>query len=240
MRADILIFAAYPTAALAVGGALAIWRTPGPQLRSAIQHLAAGVLFAALATELLPDLLHRRLPLTTVAGFSAGVAAMLAVKHFAERFGQRGLAAGPNSTSLVIILGIDILLDGLLIGLGFAAGQKQGMLLTIALSLVVFFLAMAGAAALKGADASRGKIGSIMLFFSALIMAGAAIGTIVLANASDTVLNAILSFGLASLLYLVTEELLVEAHEVPETPAQASMFFVGFVLLMVIEMRISS
>jgi ZIP family zinc transporter len=56
--------------------------------------------------------------------------------------------------------------------------------------------------------------------------------------ASANVVDATLAFGLAALLYLVTEELLVEAHEVPETSAQTAMFFVGFILLLTIEMFI--
>ena len=43
-------------------------------------------------------------------------------------------------------------------------------------------------------------------------------------------------FGLVALLYLVTEELLVEAHEVPEIPMTTAAFFVGFLALLVIEM----
>jgi ZIP family zinc transporter len=38
----------------------------------------------------------------------------------------------------------------------------------------------------------------------------------------------------AALLYLVTEELLVEAHEVAETPWAAAMFFAGFLLFLVL------
>ena len=38
-----------------------------------------------------------------------------------------------------------------------------------------------------------------------------------------------------ALLYLVTEELLVEAHERPDTPFISAMFFVGFLGLLLIE-----
>ena len=38
-----------------------------------------------------------------------------------------------------------------------------------------------------------------------------------------------------ALLYLVTEELLVEAHEKPDTPLISSMFFVGFLALLTLE-----
>lgn len=45
-----------------------------------------------------------------------------------------------------------------------------------------------------------------------------------------------LGFAVAALLYLVTEELLVEAHEVPETPLSTAAFFIGFLMLMLIDM----
>ncbi|MEX5714912.1 hypothetical protein IC615_09625 [Serratia ureilytica] len=49
-------------------------------------------------------------------------------------------------------------------------------------------------------------------------------------------LTAFLAFGLIALLYLVTEELLVEAHEGgKETPFAAAMFFAGFLLLLLLE-----
>ena len=46
----------------------------------------------------------------------------------------------------------------------------------------------------------------------------------------------LLSFGSAALLYLVTEELLVEAHEEPETPLSTATFFAGFLLLFVLQL----
>jgi zinc transporter ZupT len=49
-------------------------------------------------------------------------------------------------------------------------------------------------------------------------------------------LKVTLTFGCAALLYLVTEELLVEAHEVPETALSTAMFFASFLLLLVIDM----
>lgn len=139
-----MLFALYPATAVFAGGALSLWRPPGPRLSSAIQHFTAGVLFCALATELLPDLLHRRLPWITLGGFVLGVAVMLAMKHFTEKFGQKGVTKTRRPTSLIATLAVDITLDGVLIGLGFAAGQKQGLLLTIALTLEVIFLGLSG------------------------------------------------------------------------------------------------
>src|SRR5689334_6817657 len=82
---NVLAHAAFPAAAVVVGGIAASVRAPGPATRSAVQHFAAGVVFAALATELLPDVMHRRLPLVTIVGFALGVAAMLGLKALTER-----------------------------------------------------------------------------------------------------------------------------------------------------------
>lgn len=67
--AGVMTFAAVPAVAVVVGGLADAIRTPGPKVQSAVQHIAAGVLFAALATELLPDVVHRRLPWVTLGGF---------------------------------------------------------------------------------------------------------------------------------------------------------------------------
>ena len=40
--------------AIIIGALIAGWRTPGEKLVAAMQHLAAGVVFAAAATEILP------------------------------------------------------------------------------------------------------------------------------------------------------------------------------------------
>ena len=235
---DILLFALAPSIAVIAGGAVAAYRPPGVAVRSAIQHFAAGVLFCALATELLPDVVHRRLPVVTIGGFTLGVAVMLGMKWLAERGEQKGVEQARQPTSLLLALAVDITLDGLLIGVGFAAGAKQGMLLTIAITLEVLFLGISGAVALGGAGASRTRIIATTSGLAVLLLAGASAGGLFLTGASGAVLDAVLSFGLAALLYLVTEELLVEAHEAPETPLLTAMFFFGFIVLLVIEMLV--
>jgi ZIP family zinc transporter len=231
--AGVMTFAAVPAVAVVVGGLAAAIRTPGPKVQSAVQHIAAGVLFAALATELLPDVVHRRLPWVTLGGFALGVIAMLLLKAFARRLEEREEKATPLAlpTSLLLASALDIALDGLLIGVSFAAGERQGLLITIAMTLEVLFLGVATAAAMRGPNARR-LVLATTITFAVLLMAGAGIGAYFLASASANLLDGVLSFGVAALLDLVTEELLTEAHEVDETPLLTSMFFVGFLALL--------
>ena len=236
---SVLTFAAIPAAAVVVGGVVAAYRTPSPTVRSAVQHIAAGVLFAALATELLPDVIHRRMPWVTFVGFALGVVAMLLLKALAVRLEKSDSRESQNTlpTSLLLASGVDIALDGLLIGISFTAGTRQGMLVTVALTLEVLFLGVATAAAITGPGARR-RVMAVTCAFALLLLVGAGVGVYFLAGASGLVLDAVMSFGVAALLYLVTEELLTEAHEVDETPILTSMFFVGFLALLLIEMLV--
>ena len=217
--AAVVVYAAFPAVAVVAGGALASWRMPGPGMRSAIQHFAAGLIFCVLATELLPDLLHRHMPWITILGFSLGVAVMLGIKHFFEgKEGDTESEADSSSTSLVAARGIDVTLDGLLIGLGFAAGQKQGLLLTLAMVFEVFFPGVAVASSTGNAKVSLGRTFRTTGMLGTLMLTGAIAGATAVSFFPPAVLDGLLAFGVAALLFLVTEELLVEAHEVPETP----------------------
>lgn len=229
-------FALLPAAAAVLGGLAALLRPPGAALRSAVQHFTAGVLFCAIATEILPDVVHRRLPVVTILSFAVGVGVMLAIKHWAEVVSRIEGSATRRPTGLIVTTGVDLALDGLLIALAFIGGQKQGVLIVIALALETFFLGLSAAAALAKADAGRARIAAVTAGFAVLLIIGTGVGAFFFMGAAGAVLDGLLSFGLAALLFLVTEELLVEAHETPETPVLTAMFFLGFVVLLGIEM----
>ena len=58
---DAAFLVAFPIAASIVGSIIAVLRPPGPKTTSAVQHFAAGVVMAALAGEVLPDLKGKRI-----------------------------------------------------------------------------------------------------------------------------------------------------------------------------------
>jgi zinc transporter, ZIP family len=230
----VLAYSLLPAVAAIVGAVIATFRPPTPTVRSYLQHLAAGVVFSVVAVELLPDIRSQHEAyVQVVVGFVLGVASMLAVKAFSHKLEERddetplGLLAG---------VGVDILLDGFLIGVSFAAGTQEGMLLTFALTLELLSLGLAVAAALGQREKDRRKVTLTSTLLFSLIVVGALLGTVLLQYISESLLEIFLSFGLAALLYLVTEELLVEAHEAPETPAATGMFFVGFLVFLLLGM----
>ena len=222
----VLTYTLIPVTATIASGAIAAFRPPGAKVRSFVQHFAAGVVFAAAASELLPDIVHKKSPLAVMIGGTLGVVVLLSVKSLTKK--------AQGSVSLIATVGLDVLIDGLILGLGFAAGAKAGILLTIALTLELLFLGLSVSATLSQASSDRKKIVTITAGLALLLPVGATLGT-ALGGLSGSILAALLAFGLVALLYLVTEELLVEAHELPDTPLTAATFFVGFLLLILIE-----
>lgn len=230
----VMMYAALPALAVLVGALVAIVQQPGAGVRSAIQHFAAGTVFSVVAVELLPDLMHRHMPWPTFIGFTLGVVFMLTLKWLSDRQEKNGDARGTRE--LIAAMGVDTVLDGALIGLSFAAGVKQGLLLTIGLVLELLFLGVSCGTSLRGAGQSAARIVLTAGMLGIALLAGAGLGAITLTAVTPVYIDALLAFGVAALLYLVTEELLVEAHEERETPFQTSMFFLGFIVLFMIDM----
>jgi ZIP family zinc transporter len=221
-----LAYTLIPVAAVLVSSIAAIVRRPGSALISAMQHLAAGVVFAAAATEILPQVLHEGSPAATLVGGGLGVAVMLGLKQIEARFAGR--------IALLAAVGLDIWIDGLVLGLAFIAGAKAGLLLTVALTLEVLFLGLSLTTELAEGAANRVRPVVVTVALALLLPVGALVATPV-ATLPPVVIAGFLSFGLMALLYLVTEELLVEAHEKPDTPLVSSMFFLGFLMLLLFE-----
>ncbi len=234
--AHILGLTLMPVAATVLGGAIAVVKVPSEKTRSLVQHFAAGVVMAVVAGELLPEMTREHRPLGVVIGFVLGVALMLGVKALTERIEQKDEQSGDGKAGLLIAVGIDVFLDGLLIGVGFAAGERVGTLLVVALTLELLFLGVSVAASLTEAKVGRARSLLTVTGLSVLVVLGALLGGSLLSGLSGLALEIVLSFGAAALMYLVIEELLTEAHEVKETPLITASFFAGFVALYLLEL----
>ncbi|MBS0639860.1 MAG: transporter [Proteobacteria bacterium] len=226
MMIGALTYTLVPMGAAMAGAVAATLLKPSIVTVSAIQHFAAGVIFAAAAGEILPDVMHEGSPWPTIIGGAVGVMAMLLIKQM-EAFAK-------GSIGLLTMVGIDLVIDGLVLGIGFAMGTSTGILLSIALTLEVLFLGLTVANELIKVISSRFKIVSIIAGLLFLLPLGAVLAVPV-AALPKPVITTFMAFGLIALLYLVTEELLVEAHETPDKPWVTALFFTGFLILLVIE-----
>ena len=207
----VLLYTLVPVLALILAAMIAVHLIPRNSVVSLFQHFAAGVVFAAVAVELLPVLKKTGDPLIMAAGFIIGVITMLLIGKFAEKLG------------MVIPIAVDLFVDGMLVAIGFATGSEGGFILLIGLSMEAVSLGLSEAPSLIRKGFSKEKVIWLTIVLGVSLLCGSAFGNIVVGISGHLIVG-ILGFGVAALLYLVTEELLVEAHEVEDTPFITAMF----------------
>lgn len=143
-------------------------------------------------------------------------------------------AATALPLGLLVAVGVDLVIDGLLVGLGAVLGAAQGIIITVALTLEILFLSLSLGSELTEAGLSRAQSAATVVGLALLTAVGAVGGAAILAGAGPATLAVVLAFGAAALLYLAVEELLVEAHEQTETTVLAAMFFLGFLAVYIL------
>lgn len=242
MLQGIIGFLVLPVIATVAGGVIAVMRPPGPRVQTYLQHITAGIVFAAVTCELIPEIKEGHSSLPLVLGFALGVIMMLGIRWLTSRLITENQHEATGTVRvprwLFLTVGIDLWLAGLLVGLGFAVGAQQGTLLAIGLALEVGSLSLSTATALRKWAAPRGWVVVIISALALLVAAGVRFGFIFANNLSGASLVTALSFGAAALLYLVMDKLLRKAREAPETPFLAAPFFAGFLALFVIALII--
>jgi ZIP family zinc transporter len=228
-----------PCLAALAGGIVTLIRPPGERMRNVIMHFAAGVVFALVAVELLPDIVERHAPLEVGIGFAAGTILMLGIRAWSQRLESRSpITTGTIPSGFVVAMGVDFLVDGVLLGLGTLAGERVGTLMAIVLSVELFSLGGAVVSRIGGEGVSTGKQFAVLASMVVTFLVGVYGAQRLLGDASPELLVVFLSFGLSALLFLVTEELLSEAHETEDTLLSTSMFFTGFLGFLLFEMSI--
>ena len=220
-------------AAGVVGGVVAFFWTPGLRARSALQHLAAGVVIAAVASDLIPEVERIGTAAGILGGFALGGLTMIALKWFVVRFEKYEKARHKLPVGLAAAAAIDTLIDGAIISAGFATSQQQlGALLAAALGTELFFLTLSVGSEFHKAKSKRWLGLLTTTVISTLLLVGAVVAFFLLRDVAETTVAIVLAFGAAALIYLIAEELLVEAIEAEESLFSTAMLFLGFLIVL--------
>lgn len=161
---------AIPVVVAILAAALSVKVTLGPKLMSAVPHFAAGVVVAAVAGEVLPSLREEGHVWWAVIGSLVGIGLVVILEYVGERE-ARGEASAPDVTAapvtraaaaalplgMLIPVAVDLLMDGMLIGLGATLGPVQAIILTIALTIEVLFLGISLSASLRKAGQTTAR-----------------------------------------------------------------------------------
>ena len=225
-----------PTAAGILGGIVASFWVPGLQARSAVQHFAAGLVIAAVASDLIPEVEKTGTPVGILSGFAAGGLVMIGLKWLVLRFERKEKTRGKAPLGLAAAAAADTLVDGAIISAGFSTSRDLGTLLAIALAAELFFLTLSVGSEFHKDKARRWQGLAVTTGISSLLMIGALASFFLLRGVSDATVAVFLSFGAAALIYLIAEELLVESIEAEESLFSTAMLFAGFLVVLALKL----
>ena len=233
---QILPYVLGATGAGILAGLLPLIWAPNVHARSAIQHFAAGVVVAAVASDLIPEVEKIGRPAGILAGFAAGGVFMIGLKWLVVNFEQKHKGKHKLPIGIAAAAAVDTLVDGALISAGFSTGQQLGSLLAIALAIELFFLTLSVGSEFRKSKAKGWQGVAVTTAIALLLVVGALIGFLLFRDVSQPTLAIVLSFGAAALIYLIAEELLVEAIEAEENLFSTAMLFAGFLVLLALKL----
>jgi len=254
-----------PAAITMISGISALFLTISKGVESMLGHFAGGVVLSACANELLPMLSGDDVSIGALSGgFMGGMLLMMFIRKMfpdddddddddaAKEPDFKALPAdgdGAVPWGTVVPMFIDFVMDGILIGLSFAAaagsssdedgdssGSSAGLIMVISLSVEKITLGSGTTFAMKKAGCSS----KMALFVVGLLAASMYVGgffgvTVVAALKGSQIFFSAIAFGVAALLWLVIEELLAESHETKDTTLTPVFFFGGFLIPMVLD-----
>ncbi|CAE8581007.1 unnamed protein product, partial [Polarella glacialis] len=239
-----------PALAMLVAGLAAGKLQISPWGLCASQYFSAGMILAVcggLMKELAEHGLRAALVLSL--GFLTGISTMKAVKRFTETFADEATSednsAWPGGQlksfpwPLVAAVAIDSLVDGLLLGMLGVETPRAVPMMAGATALEMGALGLSFATALRG-HGRRAHFAGVLGMPLALVFGGC-LGALAAAplRSSPLAYTFMLSFGMAALLYLVTQELLPEAEErrqeVDKHSTTPLCLFAGYLFVLIIE-----
>jgi ZIP family zinc transporter len=219
-----------------LGSVIALFWSPNIQIRSAVQHLAAGAVLAAVAANVIPEVERLGTLTGIVSGFVAGGLTMIGLKWVVVRFEHRGKQKKQLPVGLAAAAAVDTLIDGILTSAGFSVNQHLGSLLAIALALELLFLTLSVGVEFREAKFGRWQSLAVTGGIALSFLVGAFISSFFFVDISEASLAVVLSFGAAALIYLIAEELLVENIQAEESVFSTMTLFSGFLALLILKL----
>lgn len=223
----VLILAALPALGNFAGGVAAEFVIATQRLLSRALHVAAGIVIAVVATELMPRAMGGAAPgWAIVTGLLLGGLFYVLLEWVVDRLHGGDEAAG-GAWMIFAAVAIDLFSDGLMVGVGSVISFRLALILTLGQVLANFPEGLAAIANFKAKGAPRGRR---LLLSAALLLPsllGATFGYWLLRGQGDALKLAGLAFIAGLLVVAAVEEMLKEAHESAEDTRASSLFFIG-------------
>ncbi|MFN8377287.1 MAG: hypothetical protein U0452_01335 [Anaerolineae bacterium] len=210
-----------------LGGLVAEFRDVPKRVIARLLQLAAGVLTALVAVTLMQPALAGGYTIPIIAGFFVGGAAFVILDFVTskrEAANKSDTDAVPSSLYLGIL--VDMLIDGVVIGLASTMTLTAGLILALSIAISTAPLALVTISLAREVGESRRFRQVLFALFFACIVGGALFGYLVLRNQSLNVRFVMVAVASGFLITTVTQSIIPEANREGE-PSLAALFFVA-------------
>jgi ZIP family zinc transporter len=191
-------------------------------------QFAAGVVMAIVAFSLMPTAVRNGPWQGIVPAFFVGGVFYVLL----ERLSADAFASGPGSSSPGLYIGIliDLVIDGIVIGIGATLTLRTGLLLALGMAVSTMPLAFVTTAIAKRQGVAAQRRQRLAYLFVAAIIGGALFGYLVLRNQPLGPRMILVALASGFLITTVTQGMIPEANKEGE-PGFAGILFVGGISL---------
>ena len=199
------------------------------QVISAALQFAAGIITALVAFSLMPPAVRGGPYGWIVLAFFIGGALYVALEYASTRIlSSRASPVGDGPTPLGLYIGIlvDLVIDGVVIGIGSTLTPATGLLLALGLAVSTAPLTFVTTATAKRQGVSPARRRQLALLFIVCIVAGALLGYGLLQHQALALRLLLVAFASGFLVTTVTQSMIPEANKEGE-PSFAGILFVG-------------
>jgi len=208
------------TLSLAVGGLIGIFFKIGKRPLGLIMAFGAGVLFSAVAYELVFKSIKGSLGSgASLFGFVTGAAVFFLVDMFIDKMGAAGRKdiSGEHKSNIAVPLVLATILDGipetLVIGMSLLGGGEVGIGMLVAVFISNLPEAIAGTSGMVAGGWGRWKIFILWVLIAVVCALAAMTGYSLLGNASPMTISFIQTFAGGAILVMLANTMIPEAFE---------------------------
>lgn len=219
----VMLLALLPFAGNLAGALVSEAFSPSPAWRNRALHAAAGIVFAVVAVEIMPEALEALSGWQIALAFLAGGVVYLIAQAVIER---RTEGSG-RMWMIYLAVATDLFGDGLLIGSGTAVAASLGLTLAVGQVLADVPEGAATAITFRANDVPRRKRLLLSATFVVPVLGGAVLSYVTLRNASEGAQMAALVATAGLFAVAVFEDMITEAHDAAEDSRTSTGFLLG-------------
>ena len=225
---SVLALALMPAVGNFGGGLVAEFVRTSRRTLSLALHLAAGIVLAVVAIELMPEALGGAAAWLVVSALLLGGLFSLVLEAAVDAVVDRyGSGSGSGAWMIYAAVSVDLFSDGLMLGVGSAVSFSLAIILAIGQVAADIPEGFATIANFKDKGLPRGKRLLLSASFALPCLFGAAVGYWLLRGAGESMQLAALAFVAGLLLVAAIEDMITEAHEAFADTRWSAMALVG-------------